>query len=308
MTEKAVLIVSNSEDAHANVVAERLHERAIRAYRLDSDTFVTNKCVWTILHKLEGPVHSDWTKDDVHTVWYRKVFFPEPTDATSSFIRQESEGLLASILAQYEHCKWVNPRPQLELAKAKVAQLLRARQLGFRIPDSVVTNDQDVLRKFAARHQGHIVAKPIHAQIIGNESEALVVGTRNLTPEHYAAATSYVPCYAQEQLHIRAEIRVVVFAKHLYAFRLIPQADAQDIKQLPLQKIVHEPCELEETLAYRVNQLMQSYGLLFGAVDFAVVDDDEPVFLELNPNGQWLWLQYMTGVNLLDPFIDMLCS
>jgi len=32
------------------------------------------------------------------------------------------------------------------------------------------------------------------------------------------------------------------------------------------------------------------------------------VFLEINPNGQWLWLQYMTEVNLEDPFIDFLCQ
>jgi glutathione synthase/RimK-type ligase-like ATP-grasp enzyme len=65
---------------------------------------------------------------------------------------------------------------------------------------------------------------------------------------------------------------------------------------------------LDPVVAQKVHKVMSYYKLEFAAIDFAVVDDGEPVFLELNPNGQWLWLQYMTGVNLADPFIDFLCN
>ena len=59
-------------------------------------------------------------------------------------------------------------------------------------------------------------------------------------------------------------------------------------------------------LLNKLLKLIQFYGLEFAAVDMGVLQNGEFVFLEINPNGQWLWLQYMTGFNLLDPFIDFL--
>ena len=164
------------------------------------------------------------------------------------------------------------------------------------------------MEEFAAQHDGQIVAKPIQAQVVGSANHALVVGTRRLTSEHFESAARFSPCYAQERLLLKSEIRVVVFGDQLYPFRLTAREKADDLKQLKLSHIDHERCGLDESISRKIRSLMVFYGLEFGAIDLAVIDEEEPVFLELNPNGQWLWLQYMTGVNLIDPFIDLLCS
>ena len=41
---------------------------------------------------------------------------------------------------------------------------------------------------------------------------------------------------------------------------------------------------------------METFGLNFGCFDFAITKTGEPVFLECNPNGQWLWVQNLTGM------------
>lgn len=308
MPQKTILAVSNSGDAHVRVVVDRLKERSISAYRLDSDTFTLGQHNWHLSSAVNHESSSSWFIPGVDVIWYRKIVFPEAMTAAQSFVRQEFEGLFDCILSQYHDCRWVNPRHRLAEARPKIAQLQRAKHIGFRIPDTLVTNDADELAKFAARHQGNVIAKPIRAQVIGVGNNLSVVGTRKLAPEHYESATGPCPCYAQECLPIKSEIRVIVFGNMLHSFRLTALEKADDLKRLTLDQIRHERCQLDKSTSEKITTLMSYYGLEFGAIDLAEVDDGEPVFLELNPNGQWLWLQYVTDENLLDPFIDMLCS
>ncbi|MEK7604736.1 MAG: hypothetical protein AAB442_03005 [Patescibacteria group bacterium] len=305
MAQKTVLAVSNSDDAHVRVVAQRLNERSIDVHRLDSDTFASDHH-WCIPSDNKDSSLTGFIPN-VDVVWYRKVVFPEARTIVQSFVRQEIEGLFDSLLAEYDNCRWVNPRNCLSAARPKISQLKRAKQLGFRVPDTLITSSLEELKVFAASHDGRIVAKPIQVQVVGSGNDSLVVGTRNLSPEHYESAISCCPGYFQEKLPFTSEIRVIVFGKQQYPFRLTARKDAADIKQLKLKDIKHEQCRLDGSTSKKIDALMASYGLEFGAVDLADIGDEEPVFFELNPNGQWLWLQYMTGENLLDPFIDLLC-
>ncbi len=307
MPQKNVLIVSNTDDAHATAIHDRLRKRSIQTYRLDSDTFTRGEHSWRIHSDTNRDSFSSWSIPDVDVVWYRKVKFPEPTDVVQSFISKENQGLFDCILAGYDDCRWVNPLDRLAKARSKIVQLRKAINIGLRIPDTIITTSVEALREFSMRHNGEVVAKPIQAQVIGSADAALVVGTRKLMPEYFESATKFSPCYAQERLPLKSEIRVVVFGDQLFSFKLTAKEKADDLKQLKLSQIYHEWCELDESISRKIRLLMSLYGLEFGAIDLAVVDDDEPIFLELNPNGQWLWLQYATGVNLADPFIDFLC-
>jgi hypothetical protein len=51
-------------------------------------------------------------------------------------------------------------------------------------------------------------------------------------------------------------------------------------------------------------RLMQRLGLAFGAVDMRRTPDGRHVFLEINPAGQWLFVEDRTG----QPITGALCS
>lgn len=307
MSQNTVLIVSNTDDQHVAIIHEQLRERSIESIRLDSDTFATKSNSWRIYADVVKSSHSSWFTPGVDVVWYRKVRLQDVAEPVESFVHQETEGLLDSILNNYKECRWVNARDSLARARPKISQLQSAKELGFRIPDTIVTNDIEELKNFAAQHDGKIIAKPIQTQVIESPDCPLVLGTRQLTQEHYVSATKFAPCYAQERLLLNSEIRIVVFGNQLHAFRMTAKQSTDDLKQLELDQIHHEKCSIDGLVSQKIHSLMSFYGLEFGAIDLAVIDDGEPVFLELNPNGQWLWLQYMTGENLIDPFIDFLC-
>jgi glutathione synthase/RimK-type ligase-like ATP-grasp enzyme len=70
--------------------------------------------------------------------------------------------------------------------------------------------------------------------------------------------------------------------------------------------LVHGIEELPAELAERCVRLVRSYGLLFAAVDFAVDQDGRYVFFEINPNGQWAWIEQRTGLPLRSRLADTL--
>lgn len=55
-----------------------------------------------------------------------------------------------------------------------------------------------------------------------------------------------------------------------------------------------EPCELPDQVVSGIHRLMSRLGLVYGALDFRVRPDGEHVFLEINPAGQWLFIEDQT--------------
>ena len=49
-------------------------------------------------------------------------------------------------------------------------------------------------------------------------------------------------------------------------------------------------------------------NLHFGAVDLVLTPDDQYYFLEINPNGQWLWLEDKLGFPISDKIVEWLCQ
>lgn len=52
--------------------------------------------------------------------------------------------------------------------------------------------------------------------------------------------------------------------------------------------------------------MLDYFGLEFGAFDLILTPENEYYFLELNANGQWGWIQYMTGLPIKEAIADLL--
>jgi glutathione synthase/RimK-type ligase-like ATP-grasp enzyme len=54
--------------------------------------------------------------------------------------------------------------------------------------------------------------------------------------------------------------------------------------------------------------LVKRLGLCYGTIDLVLTPDDRYVFLEINPNGQFLWIEQLTGLPISDAICDLLMS
>ena len=105
------------------------------------------------------------------------------------------------------------------------------------------------------------------------------------------------PCLVQEEIIKRADIRVTVVGEEVFAVELDSQSVNEavvDWRAVPhVGHAVHALPSFVEEASVR---LCRALGLTFGALDYAIDRDGRYVFFEINPNGQWAWLQLRTGV------------
>ena len=69
-------------------------------------------------------------------------------------------------------------------------------------------------------------------------------------------------------------------------FIAVPQTDISIEAHTKLRPLIVERCV----------QLIKSLGLKYGAIDFVIDNSDNVVFLEVNPTGDWYWIEQKTGL------------
>ncbi|MGH3833734.1 MAG: hypothetical protein ACRDRS_25405 [Pseudonocardiaceae bacterium] len=89
-----------------------------------------------------------------------------------------------------------------------------------------------------------------------------------------------------------ADLRVTVIGESVFATR-IDNPGELDWRRSH-DNITYRPCELPDTVLAGVHRLMRSFGLVFDALDFVLTDQGHQ-FIEINPNGQWGWIERQTG-------------
>jgi D-alanine-D-alanine ligase-like ATP-grasp enzyme len=58
----------------------------------------------------------------------------------------------------------------------------------------------------------------------------------------------------------------------------------------------------------KIHAFMQVFGLIYGAFDFIVTPDGRHIFLEVNPAGQYMWVEAKTGLPITAALADMLST
>ena len=112
----------------------------------------------------------------------------------------------------------------------------------------------------------------------------------------------------------KVELRVTVFGHRVYTAEIDSQS--QEFSKIDWRRTPQEgrncyavpqrPYSLPDQIEKKILLLLQRLGLAFGRLDFIVTPQNELVFLEINPNGQWFWIEEATGMPLLNTFTEML--
>lgn len=112
-----------------------------------------------------------------------------------------------------------------------------------------------------------------------------------LTPERLAKLDHIVSCPVvfQEYIEKQVELRITIVGDRIFAAEIHSQE-------------FHLPDEISEKLL----RLMQELGLVFGCLDLILTPEGEYVFLEINPAGQWGWIEHFTKMPITEALTDML--
>jgi glutathione synthase/RimK-type ligase-like ATP-grasp enzyme len=213
-------------------------------------------------------------------------------------------------------CKWINTLDATIESSDRVRQLLAAKTVGFDIPPTLITNDSSAAKDFYHLHKGNIVLKALHRHsvLVGNtiySAYARAINDSELLMLDNDLASA--PCILQKRLAKKSELRVTVIGEEVFVAELgsnfLPEHHDVDIHHylsdscFPIQKIEHLPDEILNGCI----SLVKSLGLRYGAIDLAVEKGtNQLIFLELNPTGEWYWIEAKTGLKMTQAVADLI--
>ncbi|WP_341503682.1 MvdC/MvdD family ATP grasp protein [Gallaecimonas sp. GXIMD4217] len=311
---KKILIITNSCDLHADLMEPLLKARGQLPFRVNLDHFPKDYRIVQSVHAghcggyLEHiPTKKRIALDEVGAVWMRKpadyAFLSDDlSPQEAAFARQETDQAMFGWLYALD-CFWMSHPVKMRGAMWKGEQLKRAQGAGFRVPRSIVSNCPDTVRRFQAEVGSDIIFKSLSTphlaadEVADKDRIADGLATTLVTEDMLDAldAVSELPCHFQEYVHKQHELRVTVIGDQVFAAKLHSQDDPRtriDSRDMSAQ-IRYERTTLPPEIERRCRDFVAGYGLNYSALDLIVTPDDDYVFLENNPNGQFLYVEQL---------------
>jgi glutathione synthase/RimK-type ligase-like ATP-grasp enzyme len=212
-----------------------------------------------------------------------------------------SNNVRAALLGAFLTCfhgVWLDMPENMQRADNKLLQLRVAQQVGLQVPRTLVSQDPQRIRAFADSVGGPIIAKTV-AGMLG-----VPALTGEVTEEQLAMHGSLMACPSiyQELIPGRRHLRVNCFGEDIRCALIT--SDSLDWR-LPLN-VDMEPFSLSSADRSRLLNVLAEFGLQMGVIDMKLTEDGGLVWLELNPQGQFLFVEALGGGDLVGPFARFL--
>lgn len=233
---------------------------------------------------------------DVSAVWVR--FKPQrlterqnPEQANiTRFVEAEWNSIIRGLYHFWSDALWINPI--YGAGGSKLEQLYIAKECGLRIPETVVTNDPEVVLDLISKH-GKIVYKSLTTT---DFSEGHWIWTTLLSEENikpYLENIKRAPGIFQQFISKSHELRVTTVGEALFPVKIItpPQGPGTVDWRLSEPTNAVESTLLDRGISEALLRYNETNGLVFAAHDLIVADDGSHFFLECNRSGQYMWLE-----------------
>lgn len=314
MCPKHILVLTESGDSHSDVVIDTLHSAGECVVRLNTDRFFEDgvRIEYSQTTRSASAETNLWVNGEIiharktKSVWYRRPRTPIVDSVEDRGQQEFAERELNELLLNYFHLLkqsfWVSNISALDIARRKLPQLGLASDLGFSVPKTLVTNRPEGVRGFVKTCGGQIIYKTLHTPNLISNNELLGVQTSivNESDLEHIDLISRSGGIFQEYLPKKFEVRVTVVGRKVFAAKIDSQK-SEDGKvdwreALSLGQVPVEPMALPDHIELACLNMVEAYGLQFGAIDLIFSTNGQWYFLELNPNGQWYWVEYLTGL------------
>jgi len=213
------------------------------------------------------------------------------------------------------HTSSMNPIQSLYYASNKIYQAHIAKKIGVNVPEFIVSNNKEEITKFFNKHDS-IIAKPLHGEIIkkrNNDDEILYANiiskeTIDIANEKEIMST---PILFQEYIKKELELRVTIVDKKIFSCAIHSQSShisSIDWRRYDIKNTPHYIYVLPKNIEDKLLQIMKHFNLIYGAFDLVKTKNGEYYFLEVNPTGQWLWIEELTGLKISQSIAEWLIS
>jgi len=312
-----ILIISSMQDDHAVSVMRQLEKVDARYFLFDTSEF-PGRLQFSIEYApgektfLLKRTDTDEAIDlkEVRVAWWRR---PLPIEiheeiidpAAAQFTFNECHTALSG-LWQILDALWINHPVYDEAASRKIYQLKMAEMAGLKIPKTLISNSPEDAKGFIKSMSG---GKIIYKSFLATEQawrETRILGSeasRNLDGVRYA------PVIFQEYIEALADLRITIIGKKMFCIAVdTATLDYPFDYRVNLDAVRAEPFELPAEMKDRLLRLMDRLNLVYGAIDMRYTKAGHYYFLEINPAGQWQFLESKTSLEITQYFARFLAE
>lgn len=317
-----ILIITNTQDLTSDLVVKEISRRSLPFTRLNTDEFPTN---------ILGTVEFGGTKStsvleftnrdkivdlhDIKSVLYRRPVPPVPCSDISAecyrkFCIDECYDFLRGAWFSLD-CKWISHPEAIRISEHKIYQLKIASESGFIIPSTIISNNAKNVIEFYHKNFKKIVVKPIYMGFI-DEKDPKIIYTTEVNDddiEEMKKTLHFSPSIFQQRVQKIADIRVTIVGEKIFSAKIEAKNNPDEIpdwRYASNDNLVHSSHVLPPTIEAACLKLVSSLNLKFGAIDLGLDENGRYIFFEINPNGQWAWLETILGLPICSAIVDLL--
>jgi len=290
-----ILILSSLYDFSTDLVCQALERKGASYLRLNKESFSDYRLTLDfneIVLEVEIAGNRYLVTQNVRSIYYRQPVFLRNTPGEAISVKDQLSrsqwmGFLRSLMV-FDRACWINRPDATYSAETKAYQLKIAKDIGFQIPETIVGNDVKQFKKIGVT----AVIKSLDTVLLMDGEDCLftystVSNVHSISDQEVKEA----PLTVQEYIYPKIDIRVTVIGDAIYAVRITSDGRGieDDWRTTNREKLEYTDIRLPDYIEDMCRLLVYKLGLEFGAIDL-ILRENEYVFIEINPTGEWGWL------------------
>jgi len=323
-----ILILTDKGDPHPTSVINLMRERNIPFFRLNTEALMVDYAFSWHHYNEKSPdfyiknivTNQTVWGHEIKSVWYRKPDFPKEfpytiNDDVDRHNSLECKEFFIYLMHFLTDLYSIGNHFYDKRANSKMLQSKVAVELGMKIAPTCFSNVKKEIVDFSKEYD-YISLKCLRDHWMKAENGMFYdLSTQkipsSLLKSQPEEAFNQTVVFAQQYIEKKYELRITVMGPYVFTCKLdsqllTPETGSVDWRQGYDYGLKHEIIDTPIEIENFCKQYLHRFNLNFGCFDFIVTPDDEYVFLECNPNGQWGWIEDECNVPMSEAMVDCL--
>lgn len=327
MQKKRVLIITAKSDVHCDYVSKVIQDLGHETIRLNTEDIAYNSSFDINISENNINIYYsildsniEFTPNDIFSIWYRK---PEPVltkgfeheYSAQKFVEDEYNFFLKSFYDLLKDKFWVNHYWANRIASQKLPNLKLANKLGLKTPETLVTNNPLEAENFCKKYNFEVSVKTFgFSGFATNQGNHYMCYAQKITKKNFHKfknSISLAPVLLQNYIEKEIELRVTIMGNRIFTAGIYSQQSEQskyDFRAIDPYEIKHIEYQLPKEIETKLLLFNKHYHLNFSTFDIILDKERNYIFLECNPNGQWLWLEDVTNMKMCEGMANLLLN